>query len=161
MPFNPAVATRFLKYWNDTLPFQSDLDYLKNPPLAYQQPAVDLVGGLSDLQTAVDAGQFQNEYQFEASLQALLTASHDLHMQLYAGALAVFSFASPFDIVSVSLDGLQPPKVYIAGMLSFDSYWIHIMRLKPRQTRLVAMIGRLLLKSLQSLLSMTLTSSSF
>ena len=118
------MATRFLRYWNDTLQFQSNLDFLKNPPSTYQQPAIDLVQGIQTLQTAVDRGQFRNEYEFEASLQALLYASHDQHVQLFAGAMAVFSFASPYDIVSVSLDGRAPPKVYIAGRSSHSKFAI-------------------------------------
>ena len=115
VPFNEAVATRFLKYWNDTIQFQSTLEYLKNPPPSYQQPAVDLVGGLATLQDAVNKGTFHNQYEFEAALQALIYAAHDTHLTLNAGILAVFSFASPWDIVSVSLDGVAPPKVYLFG----------------------------------------------
>ena len=115
VPFNSAVATRFLQYINDTLQFQSTLAYLKNPPPSYQQPAVDLLGGLEFLQSAVNGPVFRNEYEFEASLQALLYAAHDAHVDLYAGALAAFNFGSPYDIVSVSLDGVALPKVYLAS----------------------------------------------
>jgi hypothetical protein len=115
VPFNPAVATRFLHYYNDTLQFQSTLTYLKNPPRSYQQPGVDLIGGLNQLQEAVNSGTFSNQYEFEAALQTLIYAAHDSHLDLIAGILAVFSFASPYDIVSLSIDGIQLPKVYLAG----------------------------------------------
>ena len=115
MPFNDAVATRFLQYYNDTLQFQSTLAYLKDPPPSYQQPAVDLLEGLEHLQEAINNGTFHNEYEFEASLQTLLYAAHDAHVNLFAGVLAAFSFASPYDIISVSLDGVKPPKIYIAS----------------------------------------------
>ena len=115
VPFNGAVATRFLQYWNDTLQFQSTLAYLKNPPPSYRQPPVDLLGGLKSIQEAVDGGQFHNEYEFEAALQALVYASHDGHLSLFAGILAAFNFVSPYDIVSVSVDGIAPPAVYLAG----------------------------------------------
>lgn len=115
VPFDAAVASRYLDYWNDTLKFQTSVSYLKNPPSGYQQPGVDLYDGMSRLQAAIDAGKFANQYEFEVALQLLLTAAHDSHLYLYGGALAVFTFASPFDIVSVSIDGIQPPKVYIAG----------------------------------------------
>lgn len=115
VPFNPAVATRFLDYYNDTLQFQSTLTYLKNPPASYQQPGVDLLGGLAQLQQGINSGLFPNQYEFEAALQTLLYAAHDYHLDLVAGILSAFSFASPYDIVSVSLDGVQLPKVYLAG----------------------------------------------
>lgn len=124
MPFNKAVATRFLQYYNDTIQFQSTLAYLKNPPPSYQQPAVDLLTGLNDLQDAVNDDIFKNEYEFEAVLLHLLYAANDLHLSLAAGVLSIFNFASPYDIVSISLDGVQLPKVYLAGEQSFpeESY---------------------------------------
>lgn len=115
VPFNAAVASRFIAYWNDTIQFQSTLAYLKNPPASYQQPAVDIVAGLSELQNAVNDGAFKNQYEFEAALQVLLVSAHDAHLYLNAGILAAFTFASPYDIVSLSIDGAELPKVYLAG----------------------------------------------
>jgi hypothetical protein len=120
VPFNPAVATRFLEYYNDTLQFQSTLTYLKNPPASYQQPPVDLLQGLAQIQEGIDTGAFLNEYEFEAALQTLIYEAHDTHLNLVAGVLAAFTFGSPYDIVSVSIDGKQLPKVYLADDL-FDS----------------------------------------
>jgi hypothetical protein len=123
VPFNPAVASRFLQYYNDTLPFQSTLTYLKNPPPSYQQPGVDLLGGLEQLQQAINNGVFPNQYEFESALQTLLYAAHDGHVNLVAGILSAFDFASPYDIVSLSLDGVQLPKVYLAVDLFWSSYF--------------------------------------
>ncbi|KAI0479822.1 hypothetical protein F4859DRAFT_477484 [Xylaria cf. heliscus] len=113
VPFNAAIATRFLKYYNDTLSFQSTLSYLKSPPSTYQQPSVDLLGGIQSLQDAVNSGSFANQYEFEVALQLLLINAHDDHLFLNAGILSAFSFGSPFDIVSVSADGVETPKVYV------------------------------------------------
>jgi hypothetical protein len=87
---------------------------LKNPPTSYQQPGVDLLLGLQHLQEGIDSGIFPNQYEFEAALQTLLYATHDAHVNLFAGILAAFTFASPYDIVSLSIDGIQLPKVYFA-----------------------------------------------
>jgi hypothetical protein len=97
------------------------LAYLKNPPTSYQQPGVDLVEGLGQLQSGVDNGAFANQYEFEAALQALLLAAHDSHLTLYSGILAAFSFGSPTDLVSVSIDGVQNPKVYIATDIAYNN----------------------------------------
>ena len=115
VPFNPAVGSRFIKYCNDTLQFQSTLAYLKNPPASYQQAPVDLIGGLNEIQGDIDAGVFKNQYSFEATLLSLLYQSHDAHIQLYAGLFATFTFGTPFELASVSSDGIQVPKVYIAS----------------------------------------------
>lgn len=115
VPFIPAVATRFLQYYNETIQFQSTLAYLKDPPSSYQQPPTDLLYGLNQLQLDIENGKFQNQYAFEIALQTLIYSAHDAHLRLFAGILSVFTFASPYSIVSVSLDGMQLPKVYIAG----------------------------------------------
>ena len=115
VPFNQTVATQFLKYYKDTLEFQSTLTYLKNPPSSYQQPGVDLLGGLDRLQRDVDTGIFSNEYQFEIALQDLVYAAHDGHVFLYGGATDIFSFGSPFYISSVSPDGIAIPEIYITS----------------------------------------------
>jgi hypothetical protein len=115
VPFNDAVATRFINYYNTTLQFQSTLAYLKNPPQGYQQPAVDVLQGLQQIQQNVTDGHYPNEYTFEADLQLLVYSLHDAHVSLTAGALSAFSFGSPYSISSASIDGKQPPQVYITG----------------------------------------------
>ena len=115
VPFNPAVATRFIQYYNNSIQFHSTLAYLKNPPSTYQQQATDLIAGLNQIQTDITTGVFQNEYSFEATLQSLVYSAHDTHLQLYAGILSQFSFGSPVELTCVSTDGKQIPKIYISG----------------------------------------------
>ena len=115
VPFNAAVATRFIKYYNDTIQFQSTLAYLKNPPTTYQQPAIDILAGLEQIQENVAKGLFPNQYAFEATLQNLVYSAHDAHFQLESGILTAFTFQSPYSIVSLSEDGVQVPKVYLTG----------------------------------------------
>ncbi|KAK3652434.1 hypothetical protein LTR56_005144 [Elasticomyces elasticus] len=117
IPFNAAVASRFLQYYNETLQFQSTLAYLKDPPVEYQQPAVDVVGGLQNILEKVNNGYYLNQYAFEADVQSLSQRTHDSHTTLYAGVMNEFTFASPFYLVSVSPDGKQAPSVYIYGEL--------------------------------------------
>ncbi|CAG8979613.1 hypothetical protein HYALB_00012590 [Hymenoscyphus albidus] len=112
VPFNPAVATRFLSYLHDTIQFQSTLNYLKDPPTGYQQPAVDLNAGLQTIQYKINSGTYKNEYGFEVAVQQLLFAAHDDHLDLVWGIFGAFSFGAPYDIVSVSRDGLELPKIY-------------------------------------------------
>ncbi|KAL8687525.1 MAG: hypothetical protein Q9218_006327 [Villophora microphyllina] len=118
-PFNATVATQFLSYYKDTLQFQSTLAYLRNPPATYQQPSVDLLGGLDGIQRAVNNGVYKNEYDFEAAVQKLIYSAHDAHVTLYAGVLSVFTFGAPVSIVSVSSDGIALPKVFILDVRPF------------------------------------------
>lgn len=112
---NYTVATELISYYKETLEFQSTLAYLKDPPPSYQQPAVDLLAGLDQLQGQVDAGVFNNQYGFELAIQRLIYSAHDSHLQLYGGLAQIFSFGSPFYVSSVSEDGIAIPKVYFTG----------------------------------------------
>ena len=124
VPFNAAVATQFIKYFNDTIQFQSTLAFLRNPPSSYQQPAVDILAGLEQIQKDIDSGAFSNQYAFEATLQNLVYSAHDAHFQLEAGILTAFTFESPYSIVALSEDGVQTPKVYVTDdvTLTTDSF---------------------------------------
>jgi hypothetical protein len=116
VPFNAAVASRLLKYYNDTISFHSTLSYLKSPPPSYQQPSIDLIAEFQKLQDGIDGGIFPNQYEFEVALQLVLQGAHDDHLYLQAGILSAFTFGAPHDLVTLSLDGKQPPKVYLASM---------------------------------------------
>jgi hypothetical protein len=65
-----------------------------------------------------------NRYEFEAALQALIYSTHDDHVDLVAGILGVFSFGTQYSIASVSLDGINLPKVYLSGRLPSRGYYI-------------------------------------
>lgn len=119
VPFVPAVASRFIKYYNDTVQFHSTLEYLRNPPEGYQQPATDILSGLEHIQNSIEQGAFSNQYAFEAALLALVHSAHDVHFQLDMGILAAFDFESPYSIVSLSDDGIQDPKVYLTSVFPF------------------------------------------
>ncbi|KAI4144517.1 MAG: hypothetical protein L6R39_004148 [Caloplaca ligustica] len=96
-PFDKDVALEFINYYNDTLQLQSTQAYLKDPPSGYQQLPVDLFGGLAKIKDQVAAGQFKNEYDFEAAVQKLILATHDAHLSLGYGVLSIFNFGSPYD----------------------------------------------------------------
>ncbi|KAF2760803.1 hypothetical protein EJ05DRAFT_497366 [Pseudovirgaria hyperparasitica] len=117
VPFHPEVALRFIQYYNETLQFQGTLPYLANPPQGYQQPAVDLLAELDRLKQATTSGVFQNQYDFEAATIKIVNAIHDSHVELNQGILAAFSFASPYEISSVSRDGLEAPQIYFTDDL--------------------------------------------
>ena len=64
VPFDPAVATNFIKYYNDTIQFQSTLAFLKSPPSSYQQPAIDVQAGLQRIQDDKNNAFFSKKYSF-------------------------------------------------------------------------------------------------
>ncbi|KAI1747147.1 hypothetical protein F4782DRAFT_552494 [Xylaria castorea] len=103
VPFNDAVALRFIDYYNTTMQFHSTVSLLPNPPEGYQQPAFDLLKGLASLRDNVTANVYRNQ-----------------HVDLSAGILAAFTFSSPLDIVSASIDGKEEIwfKEYIINYLN-------------------------------------------
>lgn len=113
VPFNPAIATRFIKYYNETIQFHSSLAYLKNPPTGYQQPAVDVFAGLDLIQKRIDDGVYTNQYAFEVDFLLLIQSMHDDHAVVVTGLSSAFSWASPYSIISASVDGKEVPKVYL------------------------------------------------
>ena len=115
VPFNPAIAREFLAYYRDTLDFQSTLSYLQDPPPGYQQPGVDVLQSLDQIRDNIDTGVYTNEYAFEADLQRVVARTHDGHVSLSAGLMYTFTFGSPVTIVSISPDGIQNPKPYLAS----------------------------------------------
>lgn len=125
VPFNPAVATRFITYINDTVQFQSTLAYLRDPPAGYQQPAVDILSGLTQIQNNITAQVYKNQYQFEVDVQHLLDSAHDGHLYQRGGIMAAFSFLAPYSITAASPDGASLPKLYITNDLvkSRDEGW--------------------------------------
>jgi hypothetical protein len=87
VPFNGAVAARFIDYYNETLQFQSTLAFLKDPPAGYQQPPVDVNEVLAAIKANATAEVYPNQYAFEADVQLLVNRMHDSHVILGAGAL--------------------------------------------------------------------------
>jgi hypothetical protein len=113
VPFNSAVALRFLDYYNDTLQYQSTLAFLEDPPAEYQRPPVKVHEELKKISVNITSGAYKSQYEFETQVQVLISRLHDSHVNLDAGILSAFKFASPYTLVSVSEDGVQEPRVYL------------------------------------------------
>lgn len=100
--------------------WQSTLAYLKDPPASYGLPAVDIMGGLDAIAENVTAGSFASEYDFQKSMVLLIAQAHDGHFGYRPDVFKAFQFRNDLlaDMVSVSLDGKQLPKLYNFGKLS-------------------------------------------
>lgn len=94
--------------------WQSTLAWLKDPPASYMLPAVDIEAGLDTISTQVDAGDFLSEYEFGLAIVELFASAHDGHFAFRPDVFKGFTFRNSlaFDLVSVSRDGLEIPKLY-------------------------------------------------
>jgi hypothetical protein len=131
VPFNSAVALRFIDYYNTTLQFQSTLENLKSPPAEYQRPPVDVVHDLESIGRNVTAGVYRNQYEFEAELHLLVSRMFDTHVWLNAGILSAFSFVNAHGLISASEDGITPPEVYIDCKQQWNVPGLYIALLIP------------------------------
>jgi hypothetical protein len=95
--------------------FQSTLTYLKTPPSGYANQGVDLVGGLDDINRKAGNGDYDNEYDFESDIAALLVKSYDGHLGFDGMAFrGVFGWrrSRQISLISGSSDGKETPKVW-------------------------------------------------
>ncbi len=96
------------------LEWQSTLDYLKNPPPGYLLPGVDILAELDEIELKIQQGAYSNEYDFQTELSNLLLRAHDGHLSFRGDVLGNgLVFGREFDLVSISADGQQLPKVYL------------------------------------------------
>ncbi|KZF23881.1 hypothetical protein L228DRAFT_246725 [Xylona heveae TC161] len=94
--------------------WQSTLAYLKNPPKGYQEPPVDILGGLNDIASNVTKGVYSGEYDFQMDILRLTLSAHDGHFIWIGDAVGnAISFGRQRALVSVSVDGQALPKIYI------------------------------------------------
>ena len=118
VPINETLAISQISWIKEFIQFQSTLAYLKNPPTGYLLPPVDLVGGLDAIAKNTAAGHYENEYDFEIDMWSLINSAADGHLSFIPYLMGAFQYSrSP--LVSVSLDGIDLPKVYFLCKLSY------------------------------------------
>jgi hypothetical protein len=98
--------------------WQSTLAWLKDPPASYMLPPTDIEGSLDTFAAMAGAGQFQSEYDFQLAVFQLFTSAHDGHFAYRPDVFKAFGFRNTLasDIVSVSRDGKEVPKLYNLGI---------------------------------------------
>ncbi|KAF2646765.1 peptidase S41 family protein-like protein [Massarina eburnea CBS 473.64] len=116
VPINQSAASQTITSLKQMLQFQSTLSYLKNPPSSWPNEKVDLVAGLDDIGKKVSDGTYDNEYDFENDISALLVKGHDGHLSFGGMAFGgVFRWRRNRQValISGSSDGKEVPKVWV------------------------------------------------
>lgn len=91
----------------------SDISYLKAPPSGYLMPAIDIQESLNTIITNIGTGVYATEHAFQTDLLKTFQAVHDGHFRFAPDLIAkAVQFRRPLQIVSVSRDGVEIPKVY-------------------------------------------------
>ncbi|KAF9701200.1 hypothetical protein EKO04_000420 [Ascochyta lentis] len=116
VPFNATSGKLLIDSLKPYIEWQSTLTVLKNPPAEYVekvQPAVDIMGGLDQIASDIDAGKFNNEYDFGWALYTLIQSAHDGHFTYVPDSVGgIFQWGRNVPLVSVSEDGEQLPAVF-------------------------------------------------
>ncbi|KAH8687804.1 hypothetical protein BGZ60DRAFT_425664 [Tricladium varicosporioides] len=110
-----ALIKSILPYveWQSDL-MTADISYLKDPPNGYQEPAIDIKKALNDIGANINKKKYPNEYEFQADLLKTFNAVHDGHFRFAPDLLSkAFGFRRPMQLISVSRDGNEIPKIYL------------------------------------------------
>ncbi|KAF2000691.1 hypothetical protein P154DRAFT_434352 [Amniculicola lignicola CBS 123094] len=107
VPLNKTAALALIDGIIPYVRWQSTTAWLKNPTREYVeklQNPVDVWGGLSDITNKVKRGVYTKEFE----------STHDGHFVYIPDVVgAVFNYARPLALVSVSEDGKKLPKPYV------------------------------------------------
>lgn len=114
VPNKPDPAKELLKSLKTYVQLQSTLPFLKNPPASYKLPAVDIEGGFQSIGEKVANNKYQSEYDFQLDILDLISSAHDGHFVFRGDMFKTFSFRNGLvtDVVSISRDGVEVPKLY-------------------------------------------------
>ncbi|KAF1917934.1 hypothetical protein BDU57DRAFT_181818 [Ampelomyces quisqualis] len=116
VPFNATSGKQLIAAIRPYIDWQSTLSQLKNPPAEYVekvQPPIDIIGGLDQIDSRIDAGTFHSEYDFGWTLYTLIQSAHDGHFSYIPDIVGnIFNFGRRVALVSVSEDGDKLPSVF-------------------------------------------------
>ena len=117
---NRTAAVAQIEWIQNFVQFQTTLAYLKDPTPEYQLPPIDIVGGLSKIGQDADDGKYDNEFDFELDIFNLIAHADDGHFIFEPFLIQGFGYNRTFGLVSVSMNGLELPKIYIQGKLALS-----------------------------------------
>ncbi|KAK1992873.1 peptidase S41 family protein [Colletotrichum falcatum] len=146
VPNKPGPAKELITSLKAYVQWQSTLTWLKSPPASYMLPPTDIEGGLDDIGNKAEAGQYKSEYDFQLAIFKLIASAHDGHFAFRGDVFKGFSFRNALasDIVSVSRDGVEVPKLYHLAQINNDTEAPAIVKINGRDA--VSQIGDLNLK---------------
>lgn len=112
-----------------------------------------MITGIGELYLKVQNGSYSNEYDFQTEISNLFQSAHDGHLGYSSDITSdVMGIARTFNLLSISIDGQQLPKVYTEGEYSIiipfgsrvltnktTSVYLVRIRVSPHQQSLLSM----------------------
>ena len=114
-PFKRTLALQLVQALQPLLEFHSTIDYLKDPQSIqpnYPYPGIDLLQELGQIESKVNSSQYCSEVDFQAEVHDLFNRGHDAHLGYNPPLSGVFQVARPGLLVSLSIDGTSPPRIF-------------------------------------------------
>ncbi|KAB8231134.1 hypothetical protein ETB97_008484 [Aspergillus alliaceus] len=114
VPLGKNEAIQLMESIFPYVEWQSDTSYIKNPPSAYLEPAVDIWAELDKVNDKVKSDAYKGEYDFQADLFKAFNLAHDGHFRFFPDLLTkALTFHRNVGLVSVSLDGKKTPEIFV------------------------------------------------
>jgi hypothetical protein len=114
VPLHGAEAAALVESILPFLEWQTTIEYLKDPPDGYLEPATDILGLLGEIAKKIAFEEYRSEYEFQVELYEAFNTAHDGHLRFIGDALGkAFGFARRIALASVSSDGQELPKIYV------------------------------------------------
>ncbi|EFQ33998.1 hypothetical protein CGRA01v4_12488 [Colletotrichum graminicola] len=114
VPLHTEAAIALVDAIRPYLEWQSDLAYLKDPPVGYEPKAFDPIGHLQRVRERLVADAYDGEVDFQEDLFEMTAKTRDGHFAFLPDALTgVFQFSRPFPLVSYAKDPLSTPVIKI------------------------------------------------
>ncbi|KAK1676279.1 peptidase S41 family protein [Colletotrichum godetiae] len=139
VPNKPGPAIDLINSLGSYVKLQSTISWLKSPPPSYKLPAVDIESGLERIRSKVGAGGYLSEYDFQLDILELISAAHDGHFVFRGDVFKVFSFRNSLmnDVVSISQDGVDIPRLYHLGQLQQNTSASAIAKINGRDAKIL------------------------
>lgn len=112
MPVNDTLVVEQIAILKAFVSLQSTLVYLKDPPVSYDLPAVDVLAGLDAIGAKALASGYHNEFEVEYDIYNLISRAGDGHLTTVPYLIGAFAYATGVNLVSISPDGIQTPSIY-------------------------------------------------
>jgi hypothetical protein len=129
VPIDQTLAVAQIEWMQRFIPFQSTLSWLKNPPSTYGLPPTDLVGGLQNIQSKAESGDYTNHFDFEVDIDTLMKSASEGHLNFRPFLIGAFQFETGVTLVSISDDGEALPKVYfLRTLIQFITALVYIFQ---------------------------------
>ncbi|GAB1317927.1 Tail specific protease domain-containing protein [Madurella fahalii] len=116
IPLHADTALEHVDYLHPLFEWQSTIDYLREPPRGYLSEAADLLGGLEDIATTIqaDTTKYFSEFDYLADLYSLTALRvREAHFHYSTLLFDLFTFQMGVKFLSISDDGLATPNIYL------------------------------------------------